>query len=231
MPQLKAFFAFPVFRWATLGAVRGAEEEASSTERRAGQQPPAFTQRSHCSQQTVVVVAERNWNLLVNEDIHTANTGLSHREERSGFVVVVRRGSVFQFARGKVLIPNTLKLPKRWMYVMNTTRDYFPILLVLVWMMTDIGAKGKNCLNISPQSFFFYSLCVVHECSHELLSLRPRYSSFSPEKLCDFSVFFYQCLHVLALLSDLPPKAHGHWEGSGVFLTLLVVFLSVQSDI
>lgn len=42
---------------------------------------------------------------------------------------------------------------------MNATGDYFRLLLVLVAVMTDMGAKGKKCPKIF--TLFFFSLFLI----------------------------------------------------------------------
>lgn len=65
-----------------------------------------------------------------------------------------------------MLIPRTFttkswRSAKRGQNVMNAIRDCSPLLLVLVAVMTDMGAKGRNCRNI--YSVFLNPLAVVHE--------------------------------------------------------------------
>ena len=82
--------------------------------------------------------------------------------------------SVFQSTGGKVLIPRTFtrkssRSSKRGQTVMNSIRDYFPLVLVLVAVVTDTGAEGKN----SP--CYLFSPCGLSERSGELFSPRSRY--------------------------------------------------------
>lgn len=247
-PKLGASLALRVFHWPTVGAVRGAEGTAAALPWGGGSQLRARSGGSsssslHPSVTGVGTVFSRSGGPKLKKAPRLcewvssdSKPGLKSRGagERSACAVGVWRSSqCFSPSSGKkkkkrkVLIPRTFttkssRSAKRGQNAMNATGDYFRLLLVLVAVMTDMGAKGKKCPKIFTLFFFslFLILSLVNSVQKSLSALdlvSPTWDVFVMG-LC--LIFARAAFRFHGLLLSVRPCAHtAHWLSENTLFT------------